>query len=217
MNQSYAVFKKFPDFDQAKEVSEFLTKNGIPTILGDNVPPVDITFSGNTIQHQIEIRIQQKDFEKAQELLEKQAKILTENIEEDYYLLDFTNEELYEILLNADEWNEFDYVLAQKLLTERGKPISKELLDTLKAERIKKLAKPDEGQTFWIVLGYIFSILGGFVGIIIGYFLMTSKKTLPNGQKVYSYKKTDRTHGTYIFYLGIITVPVLLIYKVFDL
>jgi len=185
--------------------------------MGDNVAPVDITFSGSTIQNQIEIKIKQIDFEKAKKLLIEQAEILTETIEQDYYLLDFTDDELYEILLNADEWNEYDYVLAQKLLKKRGKPITEALLNSLKTQRIQTLAEPDEGQTFWIILGYIFSILGGFIGIIIGYFLMTSKKTLPNGQQVYSYKKSNRTHGKHIFYLGIITFPVLLIYKVFDL
>ena len=114
---------------------------------------------------------------------------------------------MYEILLKADEWNEFDYKLAQKILVQRGKSVDTELLKALKKQRIELLAKPEENQKSWIVAGYIFATLGGLLGIFIGYSLWTSKKSLPNGQKVYSYNEKDRTHGKNIFYIGLITLP----------
>ena len=129
-------------------------------------------------------------------------------------MFEFTNEELYEVLLKSDEWNAFDYSLAQKILIQKGKSIDKELLNTLKNERLKDLAKPEGNQKPWIISGYIFSILGGFLGLIIGYSLWTSKKTLPNGQKVNSYSENDRMHGKYIFYIGLIIAPIALILKV---
>jgi hypothetical protein len=69
-------------------------------------------------------------------------------------------------------------VLAQETLIQRGKPINKSLLNSLKKERLKALAKPEEHQKLWIIAGYLFSVLGGFIGLIIGYFLWTSKKNL---------------------------------------
>ena len=123
--------------------------------------------------------------------------------------------ELYDILLKSDEWNKFDYSLAQKILRDRGKNIDKELLDSLKKQRLEDLAKPDENQKPWIIAGYVFALLGGFLGLIIGYFLWTSKKTLPNGQKVYSYSSNDRKHGKYIFYIALIIFPSALLLKVF--
>ncbi len=109
----------------------------------------------------------------------------------------------------------FDYTLAQKILKQRGKSIDKELLNSLKNERLKDLAKPKENQKPWIIAGYIFSLLGGFLGLIIGYSLWTSKKTLPNRQKVYSYSTNDRKHGKYIFYIGLVIAPIVLLLKVF--
>ena len=44
-------------------------------------------------------------------------------------------------------------------------------------------------------MGYFFTIIGGLLGIFIGYSLFTVKKTLPNGKKVYSYSENDRKHG----------------------
>jgi len=214
MEDNYSILRKFPTLDQANELKDLLEKNGINSILADNVPPVDITFSGSTLRNEIEIRIKQSDFEKAEEIIERNAEELIDQIDKDYYLFEFSDEELYEILLKSDEWSAFDYTLAQKLLKQRGKSIDKELLNSLKNERLKDLAKPEENQRPWIVGGYVFSLLGGFLGLIIGYFLWTSKKTLPNGQKVYSYSKNDRKHGKYIFYIGLIIAPISLLLKV---
>ena len=214
MTESYSIFKKFPTLEQANELKELLKENGIESLLADNIPPVDVTFSGNTLQNEFEVRIKQSDFKKAEEILEKNAEKLIDQIDKDYYLFEFTDEELYEILLKSDEWNAFDYSLAQKILKQRGKSVDKELLNSLKNERLRDLAKPEENQKPWIIAGYVFSLLGGFLGLIIGYFLWTSKKTLPNGQKVYSYSANDRKHGKYIFYIGLIITPTALLLKV---
>ncbi|MCL6264879.1 hypothetical protein [Flagellimonas myxillae] len=213
MQQDYPIFKKFPSLEQATELKKLLDKQGIDAILGDNIPPVDVTFSGTTLQHEYEVRIAQSDFESAEKVLEAQAEDLINQVDEDYYLFEYSDEELYEILLKADEWNEFDYTLAQKILTQRGKSIDKDLLKSLKNERLKQLAKPEESQRPWIIAGYVFAFLGGFLGLIIGYFLWTAKKTLPNGQKVHSYSEKDRKQGKYIFYIALIIFPVALILR----
>jgi hypothetical protein len=166
--------------------------------------------------NQYEIKINLSDFEKAEAILEKEAENILDKIDKDYYLLSFTNEELYEVLLNSDEWNIFDYKLAQKILENRGKTIDPEMLATLKKERLKILSKPDENQKPWIIAGYLFSILGGGIGILIGYSLWTSKKTLPNGERIYSYEIEDRNHGKTILIIGLIIFPLALIIKILN-
>lgn len=217
MKEDYSIYRRFPTLELAIEIKELLEKNRIKVILDDNIPPVDITFSGSTLQHKIELRIAEVDFNKADEILEKHSNKILDEIDKNYYLFEFTNEELYDILLKSDEWSNLDYTLAQKLLKERGKPIDKDMLSSLRKQRLEELAKPEENQRPWIIAGYFFSILGGFLGIIIGYFLWTSKKTLPNGLKVFSYGEKDRAHGKIIFYIGIIITPALLLIKVFSL
>lgn len=215
MQEEYSIFKKYPTLEQATELKELLDKEGIDAVLGDNIPPVDVTFSGSTVQHEFEVRIKPSDFGKAEVFLEQQAENLIDQVDKNYYLFDFTDEELYEILLKSDEWNEFDYTLAQKILSQRGKSIDKALLNSLKKERLKQLAQPEESQRAWIILGYVFAFLGGLLGIVIGYFLWTAKKTLPNGAKVYSYSEKDRRQGKYIFIIALIVLPVALILRAF--
>jgi len=214
MEETYSVFRKYPTLKQAKELEDLLNQNNIATQFADNIAPVDSSFSGSTLQNEFEIKIQLNDFEKAEKILEKEAENLIEQVDRNHYLFDFTDDELYDILLKADEWNELDYKLAQKILSQRGKSVDSELLKALKRQRLETLAKPEENQKPWIIAGYVLAFLGGFLGIIIGYSLWTSKKSLPNGQKVYSYTEKDRAHGKIIFYLGLILLPFYIMLKI---
>ena len=216
MTEEYSIFRRFSDIEQVNELKIALNEQGIDTIVDDNSPPVDVTFTGGgAINNKIEVRIKQSDFDKAELILEKIAETQLSDIDTSYYLFEFTNEELFDILLKYDEWNEFDYALAQKILKDRGKSVDKELLESLKKQRLEELAKPEGNQRPWIIGGYFFAFMGGFLGLVIGYLLFTSKKTLPNGEKVFSYAKKDRIQGKYIFYIGLVVFPTLLLLEVF--
>jgi len=217
MIENFNVFRSFSTLAQAQELQALLNENNISTVLGDNIAPVDVTFSGSTLLNKYEVKISPFDFEKAEFIVEEEAGNLLDKIDKEYYLFSFTNDELYEVLIKSDEWNSFDYKLAQKLLINRGEKVDAEMLDSLKKERLKALAKPEESQKSWIIAGYLFSFLGGGVGVIIGYSLWSSKKTLPNGERIYSYKSEDRKHGKNIFIIGLIVFPILTIVKILNM
>ena len=214
MEKQYSVFKKYPTVEQAQEIIKFLNENDIETLFGENKSSLDSNFSGSSFNNEFEIKIKASDFEKANQLLENIAENQINQVDTDYYLFSFSDEELYDILLKQDEWNEFDYTLSKKILSNRGKSIDLDLLKSLKKQRLEDLAKPEENQKVWIVAGYFFALLGGLLGIIIGYVLMTSKKTLPNGKMVFSYNENDRIQGKMMFYIGIIMLPLYIILRV---
>lgn len=214
MQNLFSTFKKYNSVDQTKEVIKLLNAKGIETQYGDSIASVDGLFTGNNAPPDYEVKIKISDFEKANELLKKLAEDQINQVDKDYYLFSFSDEELYDILLKQDEWNEFDYTLAKKLLAERGKSIDGNLIKSLQKQRLNDLAKPEENQKPWIIAGYALAVLGGFLGIIIGYLLMSSKKTLPNGQKVYSYSGNDRSHGKMIFYIALILLPFYIIIRI---
>ncbi|MFC5682281.1 hypothetical protein ACYE2N_10810 [Flavobacterium sp. MAHUQ-51] len=216
MTEKYSVFRKYPTILQAKGLENLLQQNNITTQLTDNIPPIDPSLSGTTLLNEYEIKILIEDFEKAELILEKEVENVINQVEDDHYLFDFTDEELYEVLLKSDEWSEFDYKLAQNILTKRGKSIDIDLLNALKKQRIETLAEPENNQKPWIIAGYTFALLGGFLGIIIGYSLWTSKKNLPNGETVNSYTDQDRAHGKKIFYIGLISLPIYILIKLLN-
>ncbi|BDD12498.1 hypothetical protein FUAX_49300 (plasmid) [Fulvitalea axinellae] len=208
--KDYSIFRKFNDPGLANETAILLINSGIPAVLGNNSPSLDNTVTGGGANEETEVRIPKTYFEKAEAILKQQAEELVEDIDKDHYLYSFTDEELFDILLKPEEWGELDRTLAPKILDERGKPVDEALVKQLRNQRIKDLAKPDESHLLWVGAGYAFALLGGFLGIIIGYSLWKSRKTLPNGEKVSSYSVKDQMHGKYIFILGIILLPLYL-------
>ena len=155
-------------------------------------------------KQQFYVKLKKDDFKKADSLLLDESAKELENVDKDHYLYAFTDEELFDILSKPDEWNEFDYQLSQQILKERGKVINADTIDLLRKQRINELAKPEEGQRNWIYAGYLFAMLGGLLGIFIGWHLSTFKKTLPNGERVYGHTQDDRRHGKRIFIIGLI-------------
>jgi len=205
--QNFVSFKKCPDAAQAREVEQLLLASGIRFLSVDNGSSVDTNLGGGFLKD-YEIKLQPEDFKKAGELLLAQANEWTNDIPKDYYLLTFTNEELYEVVEKKDEWSDFDYVLAQKLLKDRGVTIGFAKLRELEKERLLQLAKPDDLHFGWIIAGYVFALLGGLFGVISGYLIYTSKKTLPNGTKIYSYSSGRRAQGKNILIISIIVLVI---------
>ncbi len=143
------------------------------------------------------------------------SKEYIKTLPEDYYLFSFSNNELIEVIQKKDEWNEIDYLLAIKLLKNRGVEITSEDIEKTQKDRLSQLKKPEKSARSWIIAGYIIAMLGGLLGFIIGYVLLTQKKTLPNGERVYEYIESDRKHGKNILYVGIIFFIFNVIYILF--
>lgn len=206
MSQTYVSFKKYPDAKEARAIQQLLIDNGIECTFIDGGSAMGSAMSGE-LSKEYELQLHPDNFEKAQTLLEKEAEGMMANLPEDYYLLEFSDEELYDVIMKHDEWSEFDYMLARKLLQEKGKTVDESLIRSLRKQRIEELTKPEQDQTAWIVFGYCASVLGGFFGIVTGYVLWSSQKTLPNGQVVHTYSQRDRMHGKNILILGCIMLP----------
>jgi len=54
-----------------------------------------------------------------------------------------------------------------------------------------------------IILGYIFAVLGGLIGLIIGVYLWQGKKKV-NGEKVKRYDENAQRNGLFIFIIAIV-------------
>lgn len=214
MSQGYTTFKKFPDAGQARSLQALLIDNGIECLFINSSQQLDSSFSGDLLK-EYEVQLKPEDFEKAEKFLEEYTQNMFNGVEEDYYLLSFTNEELYDVVLKKDEWSEFDYMLARKLLSERGKAIDDDEVKALRKQRLEELAKPDANHIGWIIAGYVFALLGGFFGIITGYVISSSKKTLPNGDVVHTYTPQDRAHGRIILMVGLIVLALSILFLIF--
>lgn len=133
------------------------------------------------------------------------------DIGKDYYLYQFTNAELFEVLIKRDEWSDLDVSLAEQLLKSRGQKVDKTEMTRKREEWLEGLRQPDPLPAFWLVGGYLVGILGGFVGVLVGHAIVNSKKTLPDGTKIFRYSERDRGHGKLIRVSGVFLVMVLVL------
>jgi hypothetical protein len=176
MAVEFVTFQKFSDKESAGQLAALLEKHQVECILEDNSSSLDATFGSQAFENNYAVKIRQADFEKVNHILIEDSIADLDAIDKDYYLFSFTDDELRDILAHRDEWNAFDFILAQKLLKRRGSEVSEEQLDDLKQQRIVELSQPEPTQTAWITAGYIMAFMGGLLGIFIGWFLSSHKK-----------------------------------------
>ena len=87
-------------------------------------------------------------------------------------------------------------------------------MEVIQKQRIEDLAKPESNQKLWIWFGYAAALVGGLLGIIIGHLLWKGKKTLPDKTQVYTYSESDRKHGKIIFYIGILMLTLIILFRI---
>ncbi len=211
------VYRTYHEQDSASELAKTLTDHGIEFQVIEDRESLDSLYGYKPFNKQYFVKIAGDDFPKANSILARLSEQEVNTADKDHYLFRFTDQELFEIISKPDEWNEFDVQLSKRILGERGKVISQETIELLRTQRINDLSRPDEGQKNWIYAGYLFAMLGGLIGVFIGWHLSTYKKTLPNGQQIYGFKQADRRHGRRIFILGVINVVIALIIRFSDI
>ncbi|MFC0181849.1 hypothetical protein ACFFJX_04495 [Pseudarcicella hirudinis] len=172
--------RKFTEESQFIEMQELLKKNDILFETEVSNSSIDAVSLRQTLPEFI-IKISQSDFLKANELLAEKAEHEIQEVDKNHYLFEFSDEELFDLISKPDEWSEFDYQLAKKILADRGQTINEDFLKHLNAVRIDSLSQPEKRQSGAVRAGYLFALLGGLIGLAIGWNLYTSKKTLPDG------------------------------------
>lgn len=195
------LFQSFFSEEEAVPLIEILKANGILYKLEKQKNPLDATLSGQVVENMVYLNIRPQDFAKANEALDKVILNNIQSIGEDYYLFSFTNEELNDIIHKPDEWSRQDFLIARKILDDRGVNVSDEKINTIKSARIKELAVQEKGDAFWIFLGYVLSLVGGIMAIAIALPFILAKKALPDGNRIFMYNSKTRNHGKIILSL----------------
>ncbi|MDF3026224.1 MAG: hypothetical protein K0S23_531 [Fluviicola sp.] len=212
----FIAYEKFATIPELKEFVELLKSNNIPYELEDDVEIFDVSFANNNHHRDYRIKLYPEDFDRVNELRNAIAGSELDQVDPGYYLFDFTDEELIDLISKQDEWSPFDFQLAQKILKDRGNEVTPQKINQLKEQRLEELSEPEKHDTFWIGLGYVFAFLGGLIGIIIGYYIISSKKTLPNGERVFTYTEADRKHGSRILLIAITAIILAIAFRIIN-
>lgn len=215
MSSSYALYRKFENEDSLLEIIDILREKEIPF----KVENVTAHFNPSMlfpISQEFDLKIKTEDFERVNELLINSVQESVAELPNDYYLYAFSDKELMEILYNQEQWGNYDIALARKILTDKKVTIDEASIESNKKQRLELLARPEDLALGWIIAGFVFALLGGVFAIIFGSYLMSSKKTLPDGNKVYRYSRFNQKLGFAMMLLGIIIVIVAVVLKLLN-
>ena len=205
----YTTYEQFFNPEQAEPVLDILKDNEIPYEFGAvNKPAVDPLLSGGGPAYGYEVKIATNQFETANRLLRERIQINLNEIDPDYYLFTFDNNELKAILKEPDEWGRLDYVIARKILESRGIRFSAEELDGFWNTKMEKLAQPAKASSLGKWGGYSLSVMISFIGIVTGLIYWQSTKILPNGNRHYIYDEEARKLGKNMVFISIIMIAI---------
>ena len=200
-------FKTFMSLTEeaiASEIISILKKNNIQFKVEDTRKNFDASFSLSEVNKPILIFLNPMDFEKANKFIDHEMIINEDKINKNHFLYSFSNEELLNVVKNPNEWHPFDLKLAKKILNKKNISVNEEEILINQKKKELENNQPEKSDLMTILLGYVFSLLGGLFGIGIAIFLITNKKTLTTGKKIHTYTKSDRDHGYKMLILSII-------------
>jgi hypothetical protein len=202
MTNPFLNFQKFYDREAAADMVSHLENNHIPVELEDSESFFDVTFANNPLQKTIWLKVKSADMVRAEDALHVYYQKKLDLVPPDYYLFDFSDEQLIEIVRRPDEWGFLDYPLAIRILNDRGISISKDEISKLNEQRIEVVTKPEDISPSYIWLGYLVSIIFWPGGLMSGGIMTFMKKSVFNGARVYAYSTKDRKHGQRIIMIS---------------
>lgn len=202
MEEPFFTFRKFNDPELAAGMAGKLEEHRIPVELEDSGKLFDPSFAHNFLQREIQLKLRVRDFKEADRILLSFYRQQAELVGPDYYLFQFTDLELMQIIRNPDEWGYLDYALAQKILKEHGISIPSGELKRFQDEKIKLLSMPRPSDKSLTWTGYLLALIVAPLGMVIGFSMAWMKRTLPDGQRLFAYNESDRKEGKRILILG---------------
>lgn len=192
------TFKRFNNLNVAEAFAEKLQENGIEYTIENERKYWDISFANNEFPANILLKIEQANFNAANDVFEKYFAVDLETVDKNYYIFSFSDAELLDIVAKPDEWGYYDYNLALLILNNKGKNIDTTYINTLHQQRIELLQHQTSVKSYKLLIGYILAVLHFFPGFIAGWYLALFKKTLPNGHRFFVHTESDRQHGKVI-------------------
>jgi len=121
-----------------------------------------------------------------------ESEYLKIDLPENHYLLTSTDEELIEIVAQASEWSAFDVAHARRLIAQRG--INLAQVEDKRAEHLRQLQSGRSASKQLIFFGWVFSWLGGLIGLGIAWSLASMKEKTPDGE-FFTYDEESRAIG----------------------
>lgn len=182
----------FTDQDDALSSLAVLMSNGIKA---------DLSQKHNNGVHIYELNVPNDEMSNATFLLGSQTEVAELR---DNYMTDFSDEELEDIVLEELSYSPVMVENAKELLKIRYPGFSFEDIERKKKAILLTHKKGVKANKSYILLGYCLAILGGVIGLGIGWSMETTKVKGTDHKYYYTYDQESRKHGKRVKWLSIL-------------
>lgn len=216
----YLTFETYALKEEADKASELLAQAGIDSFIVDDPANLDSNFVGAKYNNGHSLKLAGQNFDKARHVLSEKTIIDLSEIDSDYFMLQFSDLELLDVRAKPEEWGIYNYRLAEELLKQKGIDGSKRI-NVIRSEHIDSMTQSKNADSWALMIAYTFmllilfipilwnmGIIGHFgytllppwIGLILGCVYAYSKRTLPDGTRIYQFNRKTRIHGRILFY-----------------
>ena len=196
----FLTYTKFYSREEAQEFIDILQNSGIDFKIDHERDLLDKIYTGESVDPMISLKIPENRFEDINAILLSRAHTQLTDIDPNYYLFSFSDQELIDVLNGRNECNHFDQALAHKLLSDRKVKIPNENKIALDAESYSPLHL----GSILLISQYLLTLLLPYVGVIVGLATLFAYKTLKSGEKAKMYDEATRQNAKVMLGLGII-------------
>lgn len=200
----FTLFQTFTDSESARPTIDLLTAAGVAVQIDDTRLLYSNVLQQTPTLPEVRVLVPLTDLARARTLLETSA-AEADDMPADHYLREFSDAELVDLVAKPDEWSAHDYVWAQQLLAIRGNSLRPAEVQALRQVRTEQLATHKPLPTVWRIVGWITAVLGGIIGIVIGWNFYASRTTLPDGRSLATYSPADQQQGLWMMGVGTVT------------
>lgn len=203
-------YRIFDTKEELKDLEELLKENNLKYFIQESNDIADKKYL---------LQISSDDFPIVDKLCETLVNIDLKTLPEDYYLFEYKDEELIEILLNRSEWSEFDYVIAKKILSERNVnldeyPVYSNLRNNIKFDSGDVEFIEESFTKENLVMSYFLALLFGPYCLVRYFVIITARERLEDGSLAFKYDRNLRNNAMAICFIGLIsTLAWLVIFK----
>ncbi|NOX99026.1 MAG: hypothetical protein GXP30_04710 [Verrucomicrobia bacterium] len=189
------------DSDSVSEVEGVLSAAGVAYKLVSTAPNFDLSATGSGSDAQVIVRVPRAQYDEARAAMEKHCTGI--ELPEDHYLQNASRTEIVEILGQAPEWSPFDVAHARIIAAQKGIDLKEVEMERLAQIAQSHLGKPASGRL--IFFGWVFSLFGGLIGLMIAWSLCGAKNSTDEGV-FFVYDDKSREAGKKMLVLALLVI-----------
>ena len=198
---TWPLFETTPRKEEADYYCTVLQHNNIDFLLDDLQSNFNAITGQSVVDTHYIIRIQQKDFFTANESIHQQL-MDDVQLDDDYYLQQFSDNSLIELLIEKEKWSRYDVAAAATVLEQRGVEYKKEVDFKRKSGAAPYHSKHIEHWA--LMLSYLMLAILPIYSLVAGFLYRNAKDTDRNGYTHFAYDEPTRKHGANLMIFGIL-------------